>query len=333
MTKGRPAGVVLAATTAMTWGGLFVVSAGVLPELDVVHMTLVRYLFSALLTAALLLAVEGRRAFRTDGRGLLLFVLGSIGYAGYNVAALSMIGPLPAQSVSVLVATMPLVATAVSWAAGGGRPRPVLGAAALLALLGVATVLGRGAPLAVLDGAVGLPAVVVLFGVLSWVVFTRGANRFPDWSPLRYTALTQFGGVVTLMLVTVVAEAAGWVETPRLSTYLHHWPALLYMTVPASVYAVLAWNSATRRLGPPTTSLFITLVPVTALTVTALGGVPVTAGQLVGVALVLAALVAGVLGGTRRPATTPSAPAPRPEEVPKKKVPEEVPATASGGVG
>nr|BFF03683.1 hypothetical protein GCM10020241_53580 [Streptoalloteichus tenebrarius] len=284
----------------MVWGGIFFAGSSAMRELDVVHVTLARYALSALVTSVILLAVEGRRSFRTEGRGLALVVLGSVGYCGFNLGSFAMVGPLPAQNVSVLIATMPLVTAVVTWVAGGGRPRPLLAVSAVVALLGVATVLGKGSPTAVLDGAVGLPAVVVVLAVLSWVIYTRGAARFPAWSPLRYTTLSQLGGVVMLLVIAFVAETAGWIGAPRLSAYLDVWPALLYLALPGSVYAVLAWNSAARRLGPPTTSLFISLVPVTALVVTAVNGGEVVPGQLVGVALVLVGLVLGVVSGMRR---------------------------------
>ncbi|MFB9908336.1 EamA family transporter [Allokutzneria oryzae] len=296
------AGVGLAASTGVLWGGQFAASAEVMKHVDVVHMTLARYSIAAVVLLVALVVVEGRQALSLQGRGGRVLGLGALGYVGFNVLGFAMVGPLPAQSVSVLVATMPMIATAVAWAGGGARPRPALALAALLAFAGVVLVLGKGSPGAALTGAVGAPALLVLLAVAAWTIYTRGAAHFADWSPLRYTALTQVGGVVALMALTVAGEATGLSPTARLSDYGDALLPLLYMALPCAVYGVLAWNAAARRLGPATTSLFITLVPVTALAIAAASGGSTGVAELAGVALVLAALVLGVTGG-RLPAT------------------------------
>lgn len=49
------------------WGGMFFVMASALPAVDAVHLQAIRYLVSAVVLTALLLATQGPRALRTHG--------------------------------------------------------------------------------------------------------------------------------------------------------------------------------------------------------------------------------------------------------------------------
>ena len=86
--KSRSAlGAVFATTTGITWGGQFVVGKSALHRVDAFPLSTIRYAAAALLLVGLLAAVEGRRALRTDGHGLQLLWLGSLGFAGFNLLA------------------------------------------------------------------------------------------------------------------------------------------------------------------------------------------------------------------------------------------------------
>jgi drug/metabolite transporter (DMT)-like permease len=82
---------------------------------------------------------------------------------------------------------------------------------------------------------------------------------------------------------------------------------ILYMAVPATVVAVLTWNHAVAVLGAANGVLFINLVPITAFTIEAFRGNQPGVGQLIGVAVTLAALVA-INVVTRQQAKQPVAP-------------------------
>src|SRR5436853_6687922 len=76
--RGRSLGVLFATTTAVTWGGQFVVGKSALETVNAFPLSTVRYAVAAALWLVVLVVVEGRDALRLDGRGLRLLWLGSL---------------------------------------------------------------------------------------------------------------------------------------------------------------------------------------------------------------------------------------------------------------
>jgi len=140
------AGVLLATTTAVIWGGQFVVGKSALARVDAFPLTTVRYALASLLLLAILVVVEGRSALRLDGRGRQLFVLGSLGFAGFNLFAYTGLEHARPQSASLIVALGPLVTAVVLWLRDGARPARTTGVTLVVALAGVALVVSRGHP-------------------------------------------------------------------------------------------------------------------------------------------------------------------------------------------
>src|SRR2546428_7762823 len=79
------AGVALAAGTSLVWGGQFVLGKSALGRVDAFHLTTIRYAIASLVLLGLLVAVEGRQALRLEGRGRRLLVLGTLGFAAFNL--------------------------------------------------------------------------------------------------------------------------------------------------------------------------------------------------------------------------------------------------------
>src|SRR5262249_5772677 len=94
-------GVLLATVTAVIWGGQFVVGKSALARVDAFPLTTVRYALASLLLLGLLVAVEGWSALRLEGRGKRLFVLGSLGFAGFNLFAYTGLQHARPQSASL----------------------------------------------------------------------------------------------------------------------------------------------------------------------------------------------------------------------------------------
>src|SRR4051812_21965064 len=284
-------GSTMAVTTALIWGVMFAVAASALHHVDSYHLTLVRYAAASVLFVALLLRREGLGALRTEGRGLRLFVLGSLGFAGFNLFTYIALGHMSPASASLVVATSPLVASVVGWIVSGVRPAAGILVAGVGAVVGVAVVLGHGNPLDVVKGTAGPASLLVLVGVICFVLYTRGAAEFPGWSPLRFTTLTAVLGTVTILIATEVAQTVGVIGTPRLHDYDVVLPQIAYMVGLAAVVAVLGWNGAVARIGVVQTSVFITLVPVTAFVVDVLRGGTLEVGDVVGIAIVIGSIV------------------------------------------
>src|SRR5256885_3604262 len=205
-------GAIFATTTALAWGGQFVVGKSALGSLNAFPLTTVRYAAAALLWLIVLAAVEGRAALRLDGHGRRLFWLGSLGFAGFNLLAYTGLARARPQSASLIVALAPLLTALVVWRRTRIRPSDATFGLLGLALAGVVLVISGGHPSSIVDGSIGWGDALVFAGVFSFVVYGLGAAQFPGYSALRYATLTAALGWLTIAAATAVATAAGLVS-------------------------------------------------------------------------------------------------------------------------
>ena len=296
-------GAAFATTTAVTWGGQFVVGKSALDRVNAFPLSTVRYAVAAGLWLVVLAALEGRDSLRLGGRGLRLFWLGSLGFAGFNLLAYTGLAHSRPQSASLIVALAPLLTALVLWRRTGRRPSTITFGFLALALAGVVLVISGGHPSTIVNGSIGWGDALVLAGVFSFVLYGLGAAQFTDFSPLRYTALTASLGWLTIAAATAVALEAGLVPTPSGSALVATAPQIAYLALPGAFLAVLTWNASIGMIGPQNAVLFGNLIPVTTFAIEMVRGYRPNAVELGGAAVTIAALVANnVATRTRRPA-------------------------------
>jgi drug/metabolite transporter (DMT)-like permease len=290
-------GALLGTAVGLAWGGQFVVGKSALGTINAFPLTTIRYAVAALLWLGVLVAIEGRRSLRLDGRGLRLFWLGTIGFAGFNLLAYTGLAHARPESASLIVALSPLLTALVLWRRSGKRPATPTLVLLGVALAGVALVISNGNPASIFEGAIGWGDLLVLGGVLSFVLYGLGAQGFRDFSPLRYTALTAGLGWLVLAAATAVAIGVGLVDMPSGSQLTSVGPQIAYLAIPGAFVAVLAWNGAIKLLGAQNATLFGNLIPVTTFAIEIVRGYRPGAAALAGAVVTVAALVAHNLVG------------------------------------
>lgn len=299
--RGRSSliGAAFATTTAVTWGGQFVVGKSALDRVNAFPLSTVRYAVAAGLWLVVLAALEGRDSLRLGGRGFRLFWLGSLGFAAFNLLAYTGLAHSRPQSASLIVALAPLLTALVLWRRTGRRPSGVTFGFLALALAGVVLVISGGHPSTIVNGSIGWGDALVLAGVFSFVLYGLGAAQFKDFSPLRYTALTAALGWLTMATATAVALATGLVPTPSASALGSTVPQIAYLALPGAFLAVLTWNASIGLIGPQNAVLFGNLIPVTTFAIEIVRGYRPNAVELGGAALTITALVANNLVARR----------------------------------
>jgi drug/metabolite transporter (DMT)-like permease len=313
--SGVAVGIALATTTALIWGGQCVVGKSALSRVDAYPLTTLRYALASAVLLLLLVAVEGRGALRPEGRGLRLFGLGALGFAGFNLLAFTGLDHARPQSAALVVALGPLVTAAILWGRSGIRPPRVTAVAMAVALVGVALVISGGDPASIAGGSVGWGDGLVLLGVISFVFYTLGAAAHADLSALRYTALTASLGWLAIAGATAAATALGLVPLPSLADVGAVTPEIPYLAIPGAVVAVVGWNAAVGRIGAQNVALIGNLIPVVTFAIEIVRGYRPGALELAGAALTLTALAANnVLVRRRRPALREAEPAVPPAE-------------------
>ena len=288
-------GVLFATTTAVVWGGQFVVGKSALESVDAAPLSTIRYALAAALWLAVLAVLEGPRSLRLDGRGWRLFWLGSLGFAGFNLLAYTGLAHARPQSASLIVALGPLLTALVLWRRTRIRPSRATFAFLGVALVGVALVVSEGHPATIVEGAIGWGDGLVLAGVFSFVLYSLGAAEFRHLSPLRYTALTAGLGWLTMAAATAVLVGVGLAAWPSAAQLQDVTPQIAYLAIPGAVVAVLTWNAAIGAIGPQNAVLFSNLIPVTTFVIEIVRGYRPNGVEVAGAALTIAALVANNL--------------------------------------
>ncbi|HJV60714.1 MAG TPA: DMT family transporter [Albitalea sp.] len=297
-TRLRPFGIVGLLVATSAWGSLFLVGKPVLAHVDPVWFTFVRYTLASV-GFALLLAARG--AFPWDklrAHAPRLALLGFVGYGVFSaMVLLGLMHSVPSHG-AVIMATMPITTQLVRWLLDGTRPAPTVVLGTALALAGVVVVSGV---LLGHDGEDSTAAgdLITLAGTLGWIGYTRGSAGLASLDVLEYSGLTAIASWPLLLASALAGAALGWTPLPSPQALEGSWHALLYIGVFPSVVAILAFNFGVRTLGVVTGTAFLNFVPVSALLMgTALGTRPAP-HELLGVAMVIAALLIHTLAQRR----------------------------------
>lgn len=294
-TKNMSWGIVMLLAATLSWGGMFPIAKPALEIIDPYYITLIRYGIAAVLFVAILWFVEGKQAFRLNNRLLPLLFLGTLGFAGFNLLAFTGLTHSKPEHGAVIIAMMPMITVLLSWFLKGHKPHTFTLVTIIAAFLGVFLVITSGHPQQAFAGGKLEWDLLFLSGAICWVAYTMGAERFPDWSPLRYTTITCVLGAIAIGIITFVLTMNHDIHTPTLATLGElHW-TIAYLVIMGALIAVLSWNAGIKLLGPVNGVLFINFVPITAFTIGVINGRLFSHAEILGAAIVITALISNNL--------------------------------------
>src|SRR3954471_16119217 len=98
---------------ALCWGAMFPIAASAIKHVDPYTLTSIRYGVAAIVFMALLKVIEGR--IDAAGRHKELFLLGSLGFAGFNLLSYAGLEHTQPQNAALIVALQPLVTAVGLW--------------------------------------------------------------------------------------------------------------------------------------------------------------------------------------------------------------------------
>ena len=285
MTARAPATVYASLTLmALFWGGTFIGGRIASPEMSPATAALWRYAIAVVVLLPIAYLLEGGLARPTSMQWIGVVLLGAFGVFFFNLCFMYALAHVPASRASLIMALNPAVtvlAAAIFLREHLTRDK-ILGV--VLALVGVAVVLGRGNPLHLLSGGIGIGEIVMFGCPLSWAANTLIARRMlPAMSPIASTTWSAITGTVMLAAAAalagpVVPHGASW----------RAWAAIVFLATFGTAIALVLFYDGVRRIGAARTSVFINLVPVFAV---ALGVLlldePLEASMVTGGALVV----------------------------------------------
>ena len=273
--------MLMAAIAAVLWGANFNLSQLVVHEMHPLLAGAGRFVLAALV----MLTVAGlwRHKVPLIRHWRAYFLLGLVGVGGFNLLFFMGMASTSAVNGALIMATNPLVTSALAALFLGEKLGRVQVLAMPVALAGVGVVvLGGGAGLHLAMGDAAMSG-----ANLSWALYNVLARRLmPAESGLSNTA-----GIMS-MGALVMAAGGLMVGAPAQMPSSQALGALAFMAVGGSAVAYLLWNAGISRLGAARTSVFLNLVPVSTMSIAALAGHPPSLTQMAGAALVLAAVSA-----------------------------------------
>ncbi|HRY05320.1 MAG TPA: DMT family transporter, partial [Beijerinckiaceae bacterium] len=273
MNGNSPKGLFWLAVTILIWGAYMPVGKVVSQAIDPYWITGIRYLFSGLFLAVIVMAIEGPGALippRKDMFTLLLLgALGSAGFGLFSYLGVRLTRPEHAAAIAVLTPINVAI-----WRAFEARALPPRGVvlAALAVVGGAVLVVTRGNLAALTAGGSMVGNLLVLVSSLCWTFYTIKAQSMLGYSALRLTALTCLMGSPVGLALAAVMTALGYAHAPHFADFLPIWPQIVYLFIFVSAVSIITWNMAVRMVGAQTATLVSTFTPVIPFAWAAYGG-------------------------------------------------------------
>ncbi|NRG46114.1 DMT family transporter [Bacillus sp. CRN 9] len=296
MRKGQMiVGAMACLIASMSWGAMFPVADHALEYIDPFYFSMIRYGAVSVVLVILLLIIEGKKAFRLEGKGKLLVFFGTMAFTVYNVLIFlgqMLMGKSGVMVASIMEALMPMISIGILWGYKHVKPKKYMIISMILAFIGAVFVITNGDMsffLTLGDSFFSLS--FMLIGVIGWVIYTMGGQSFRDWSTLRYSTLTCVLGTAVTGILTIIITMLGHVPVPSMETIFTIKYDLLFMMILPGIVALLSWNYGVKILSSVNGILFINFVPITTLVIMMIQGYKITIFDVVGTLLVIIALI------------------------------------------
>ena len=261
-------GVILCALASISWGAMFPVAESAFEYVNPFYFTLIRYIPVTVLLCILLFTIEGKSAFKTNGKGFFIWFFGMMGFTIYNLFIFwgqDLLGADGVLLASIMEALAPILSILFVWYMFKEKPYKFTVFTIAGAFIGVFMVVTNGDMLLLFRSGKLVPLIILLLAASGWALYTIGGTVFKDWSVLRYSALSCLYGTVTSLIIVLIFSFTGHIEVPGLKSVIAIKYHMLFMIVFPGILALLFWNKGVYYLKPINAILFINLAPVTTL--------------------------------------------------------------------
>lgn len=245
------------------WGGTWIAGRIIAQELSApLAAPAIRFLLAGVVLAGVALLGEGHIPRPQNGREWgVVTGLAMTGIFLYALCFFYGLKHISAGRGALVVALTPVVVALAAWFLGQERMTPVKLAGVTIAMLGCLTVIGKGNPLALLHGAVGIGEWLILGCVLCWTAYTFiGRRATKTLSPL---VATLWASLIGSLLIGITALLQGGSDLMAWSWQV--WASVVFLAVGGTALAFTWFADGVKRLGAARASVFVNLVPVFAV--------------------------------------------------------------------
>jgi len=272
-------------TAAVVWGGSIVGQKLALGSFSAVEVSVFRGMGALVLLIPLWWWQEGRTV-KFSARDVAVFAVLGLGVLGNHLLTLFGLRYIGAAVAGVIIGASPAITAVLSSLLIRDVPFRAVWGGCAVSFAGVALVSGAQA---------GSPAgerpwlggTLVVLGLVSWALYTIGGRRTMErFSPLTVNWTTLLLSImlqIPLLWMDQKVSLAGVESVPASG-----WLALAYLIVFATALGQQAWLYGVQGIGPSRAGLFVNLIPVSALALSALIlEEPIGVKELAGVVLIL----------------------------------------------
>jgi drug/metabolite transporter (DMT)-like permease len=272
-------------TAAVVWGGSIVFQKLALGSFSAVETSVLRGFGALLLLIPLWWWQEGRGSKLEAGDWKILGLLG-FGVLGNHLLTLFGLRYIGAAAAGVIIGASPVITAFLSSVILRDLPFRAVALGCAVSFAGVALVSSLGGPSPAGASPV-LGGILVILGLVSWALYSIGGRRIMErLSPLTVNWTT--------LLISLVPQAMllptdrKLLEAGLSSVPAAGWLALLYLIVFATALGQQAWLYGVKEVGPSRAGVFVNLIPVSALLLSAMVlGESIGVREVTGIALIL----------------------------------------------
>lgn len=247
---------------ALLWGGSWPAGRVVAQQMPPLSSSAWRFSIAVL---CLLLWMHTRRGWpRLSARQWWgLAAAGAVGVFGYAAFFMAALQQVEASRAAVVVTTNPVFTTVLAAWLFKERFNARIAAGLLLAVIGAATVLTRGAPWQLFAGAMGVGEWLLIGCIATWTGYSlMGKRLMAGIDSLTATTMTAAFGCAMLWLAAMVFDGPAQAATALSRLTPGGWLAMIFLALGATVLAYAWFYRGIEVLGAGVASSYISLVPV-----------------------------------------------------------------------
>ncbi|OBS09582.1 DMT family transporter [Acidihalobacter prosperus] len=248
---------------ALFWGGTFVSGRLLSGHVDPAAAAFIRFTFASICLLFLAQLIEGGLP-RLGGRQVLaVLLLGATGVFAYNLFFFKALETLAAGRAAATIAMNPALIALLSWLLLRESLSGVRLFGIATSLCGALIVISHGEPARLLDGGLPSGTLDILVCLVSWVAYSLiGRQVMRGLTPLASVTYSSMAGALMLLWPALhggVASAV-WAYTAM------DWGNLAYLGIAGTALGFVWYYQGIKRIGATRASIFINIVPISAVT-------------------------------------------------------------------
>jgi len=278
--------------STLLWGGVFHVIKYPLAVAPPFVLLITRFTLTGILLLPFLLRKQNYRLILQDGVLREIIILSIIGICGYNILFTYGMGLTEPATGSLIIAANPVMTTLIARVWKKEAVSPLRWFGIVLAFAGLAFIVFEGKLVNALNLKLGPGNLILLGAPFMWAIYSVRSRDV-----LARVPATVFTAAIILLSLPLQGAMAiyqfdswGWASNTGF------WLGIAYLGILATGVSYLLWNEGVRLIGAARSSVFVNLIPVTALLIAMLLGQPLYMHHYLGGLIV----VLGVILATRK---------------------------------